>query len=122
MKKPIIAVFCKGNSPTEEEYKLMLKHAALTVVAYNVSTLSNSDCLIIDGVCGEVPERFKDYPTADEMQQKYAEYLNTLGINVGGQAPEPPLDPPNNDNDDDPPNGTNDNSTDNGRPNFGFNQ
>lgn len=94
MNKPIIAVFCKGNAPTKEEYELMLKHAALTVVAYNVSTLSDSDCLIFDGVCGAVPERFKRYPTADEMQVKYAEYLSTLGINVGGQAPEPPDDPP----------------------------
>lgn len=90
MNKPIIAVFCQGNMPTNDEYQLMTQYAGLTVVAYNVSTLSDSDCLIVDGVCGAVPERFKNYPTADEMQAKYAEYLSTLGINVGGQAPVPP--------------------------------
>lgn len=98
MKKPVIAVFCKGNTPTENEKKLLAQFGDLAV-AFNASTLKDSDYLTIDGVCGEVPEKYQTLPKADVIYKKYQEHLANLGMGVGGLPPQdPPQDPPEKDN------------------------
>lgn len=87
MNKPIIALFCKSNIPTNEEEMLLRKYALYPLSVFNVSNLRDDDNVIVDAVCGEVPKRFTHLPTADEKVAEYEAYLKTLGTNVGGQAP-----------------------------------
>lgn len=88
MKKPSIAIFCVSNEQTEEELALFQKYAYYNPVGYNVSNLSDGDFLVFDGACGVVPDRYKDAATADEIIKQYEDYLETLGVAVGGKAPE----------------------------------
>lgn len=90
MKKPSIAIFCVSNEQTEEELALFQKYAYYSPVGYNVSNLSDGDFLVFDGACGAVPERYQGVPTADEIIKEYEDYLATLGVAVGGKAPEAP--------------------------------
>ena len=90
MKKPIIAIFCKGAIPSKEEHALFVKFALYNPVGYNVANLSDNDSLIFDGACGEVPERYKDSSTAEQVVEAYEKMLAEQGNAVGGKAPEPP--------------------------------
>lgn len=94
MKKPIIAIFCKGNVPTKEEEQLIRKFNDFAIVL-NTSTLKDSDNLMIDGVCGSVPSKYSKIPKADDVYSEYQQYLANLGNNVGGRIIEP-IDPKNN--------------------------
>lgn len=101
MNKPIIAVFCKGNIPTDVEEALLREYALYPLSVFNVSNLRDDDNIIVDAVCGEVPKRFEHLPTADEKIAEYEAYLKTLGSKVGGQAPK--VVEPDNQSEDPPP-------------------
>ena len=90
MKKPIIAIFCKGAIPSKEEHALFVKFALYNPVGYNVANLSDNDSLIFDGACGAIPERYKDSPAAEQVVETYENMLAEQGNAVGGKAPEPP--------------------------------
>lgn len=89
MKKPSIALFCEGNQPTAKEFALLKQYAHYNVVAYNVANLSETDVLVMDGVCGAIPAKYKHLPNAKEIVAQYEKYLSTLGSGVGGVAPKP---------------------------------
>lgn len=92
MNKPIIAIFCAGNLPTEEETAIINKLAYLPCVILNAETYTPQESLIVDAVIGVVPEHLKHLPDPDTVIAKYEEYLAGTGENVGGNPPEPPTD------------------------------
>lgn len=92
MNKPIIAIFCAGNLPTEEETAIINKLAYLPCVILNAETYTPQESLIVDAVIGVVPEHLKHLPDPDTVIAQYEEYLAGTGENVGGNPPEPPTD------------------------------
>lgn len=98
MNKPIIAIFCAGNLPTKEETSVINDLARFPCVILNAETYTPQESLIVDAVTGSVPEHLKHLPDPDTVIAKYEEYLAGTGENVGGNPPEPPVPP----TDDDP--------------------
>lgn len=88
MNKPIIAIFCAGNLPTEEETAIINKLAYLPCVILNAETYTSQESLIVDAVIGVVPEHLKHLPDPDTVIAQYEEYLAGTGANVGGNPPE----------------------------------
>lgn len=87
MNKPIIVIFLAGNLATEEEEKLIEKYQSQNCIILNAETYTAQESLVVDAVCGVVPEHLKDKPEPDKVIEEYKNYLAGLGKNVGGQAP-----------------------------------
>lgn len=96
MNKPIIAIFLAGNLATEEEEKLIEKYQSQSCIILNAETYTPQESLVVDAVCGVIPDHLKGKPEPDEVIEAYKNYLAGLGKNVGGQAPAPKNDNKNN--------------------------
>lgn len=87
MNKPIIAIFLAGNLATEEEKKLIEKYQSQSHIILNAETYTPQESLVVDAVCGVVPDHLKGKPEPEQVIEAYKNYLAGLGKNVGGQAP-----------------------------------
>lgn len=116
MNKPIIAIFCKGNLPTEAENQLIHSLAMYPCIILNAETYTPQESLVVNAVTGVIPEQFKGYPTPEEAIAEYEQFLKEAGSNVGGLPQDPPQntpkDPPQ-DPPQDPPPSDDDNKGDN---------
>lgn len=109
MNKPIIAIFCAGNLPTQAENAIIDSLARYPCVILNAETYTRQESLIVDAVIGVVPEHLKHLPNPDTVIAQYEAYLAGTGDNVGGNPPVPPKDGDTGENnaDGEPPKATN---------------
>lgn len=112
MNKPIIAIFCAGNLPTQAENAIIDSLARYPCVILNAETYTRQESLIVDAVIGVVPEHLKHLPNPDTVIAQYEAYLAGTGDNVGGNPPVPPEPPKDGDTgennaDGEPPKATN---------------
>lgn len=88
MKKPVIKFYTKSSIPTpEEQSEIMVLEPFCQLIIENAEYSDQSTTLIVDGVGGAVPEPFKHLPSTNEALKTYHQFLEKLGINVGGLAP-----------------------------------
>lgn len=84
MKKPVIIFYTKSSVPTaEEQTQMFALEPFCTMIVENAEYANESTSLSVDGVAGAVPDVYAELPTANEALQKYYEYLQEAGINVG---------------------------------------
>lgn len=93
MNKPIIAIFLAHSIATSKEQELIDQFSKFPHIIMNAETYDPNCTLLIDAVCGCIPENLSHLPDPKTVIEKWQNTMKDIAVGIGGKPPQPP-DPP----------------------------